>query len=70
MLLELPAASPSPIDFDGTAYIRIGSATPPSSDHPARMHALWDKLRPFVWETGIAAQFISADEITAKLSLV
>lgn len=67
VLLELPAASPSPIEFDGAAYIRIGSATPPLSDHPARLHALWDKLRPFLWETGTATQFISADEITAKL---
>jgi predicted HTH transcriptional regulator len=32
VLLEIPAATVSPVEFDRTAYIRIGSATPRLSD--------------------------------------
>ena len=34
VLLEIPAATSSPVEFDRQAYIRIGSATPKLSDHP------------------------------------
>jgi predicted HTH transcriptional regulator len=67
VLLEIPAAVLSPVEFNGVAYIRIGSATPRLSDHPPRLRALWDKLRPYVWETGIAEQFRSEDEVLSKL---
>ncbi|WP_244512510.1 mechanosensitive ion channel domain-containing protein, partial [Filomicrobium insigne] len=49
------------------AYIRIGSATPRLSDHQERLKALWAKLQPYAWETGIAAQFLSSDEVLARL---
>jgi len=67
VLLEIPAAVPSPVEFDGVAYLRIGSATPKLSAHPQRQRALWDKLRPFVWESGIAEQFQTEDQVLAKL---
>ncbi len=67
VLLEIPAAATSPVEFDRRAYIRIGSATPPLSDHPERLKALWAKLRPYAWETGIAAQFLSGDDVLERL---
>lgn len=67
VLLEIPAAATSPVEFDRMAYIRIGSATPRLSDHPERLKALWAKLQPYVWETGVAAQFLSGDEVLARL---
>lgn len=67
MLLEIPAASSSPVEFDRQAFIRIGAATPRLSDHPERLKALWAKLQPYVWESGIAAQFLSSDEVLARL---
>lgn len=67
VLLEIPAATSSPVEFDRQAYIRIGSATPKLSDHPERLRALWAKLQPYVWETGIAAQFLSGDEVLSRL---
>jgi predicted HTH transcriptional regulator len=67
MLLEIPAASSSPVEFERTAYIRIGSATPRLSDHPERLRALWAKLQPYAWESGIAAQFLTGDEVLARL---
>jgi len=67
VLLEIPAAATSPVEFERTAYIRIGSATPRLSDHPDRLKALWARLQPYAWETGIAAQFLTGDEILALL---
>jgi predicted HTH transcriptional regulator len=67
VLLEIPAAATSPVEFDRTAYVRIGSATPRLSDHPERLRALWAKLQPYAWETGVAAQFLAGDEVLARL---
>ena len=63
VLLEIPAATTAPVEFDRTAYIRIGSATPRLADHPERQRALWHKLRPYAWETGIAKQFVGTGEV-------
>ena len=67
VLLEIPAATSAPVEFDRTAYIRIGGATPRLADHPERQKALWDNLRPYAWETGIARQFIDADDVLGLL---
>lgn len=67
VLLEIPATTGSPVEFERQAFIRIGSATPRLSDHPERLKALWAKLQPYAWETGIAAQFLSGDEVLARL---
>lgn len=67
VLLEIPAATNSPVEFERQAYIRIGSATPRLADHPERLKALWAKLQPHVWEAGIAAQFLSGDEVLTRL---
>lgn len=67
VLLTIPAASTAPVEFDRTAFIRIGSATPRLSDHPERLRALWAKLQPYAWETGVAAQFLTGDEVLSQL---
>ena len=67
VLLTVPAASTAPVEFDRSAFIRIGSATPRLSDHPERLRGLWAKLQPYAWETGIAAQFLTGDEVLARL---
>lgn len=67
VLLEIPAAATSPVEFDKTAYVRIGSATPRLSDHPERLKLLWTKIQPYAWESGIAAQFLASDEVLARL---
>ena len=67
VLLEIPAATTSPVEYDRTAYIRIGSATPRLADHPERQKLLWAKLQPYAWETGVAAQFLTGDEVLARL---
>ena len=67
VLLEIPAATTAPVEFDRTAYVRIGGATPRLADHPERQRALWDKLRPYAWETGAARQFVGTGEVLALL---
>ena len=67
VLLTIPAATSSPVDFDRTAYLRIGSATPRLADYPDRQRALWRKLQPFLWETGIAADFLTEEEVLARI---
>lgn len=67
VLLEIPAATNSPVEFERQAYVRIGSATPRLSDHPERLKVLWAKLQPYAWESGVAAQFLSGDEILSRL---
>jgi predicted HTH transcriptional regulator len=67
VLLEIPAATGTPVEFGGTTYIRIGSGTPKLADFPDRQRALWSKLQSHAWETGIAAQFLTGDEVLGRL---
>lgn len=67
VLLSIPAAPMSPVEFDRTAWIRIGSATPRLSDHPDRLRALWGKLQSYAWEAGIAAPFVTGDVVLDRL---
>jgi len=63
VILEIPAATTAPVEFDGTAYVRIGSATPKLSDYPDRFQKLIDNMRPYTWEKGIAANFLTEDDV-------
>jgi ATP-dependent DNA helicase RecG len=67
ILLEIPAASSAPVAFDDIAYVRIGSATPKLTDYPERQQKLITNLRPYVWEKGIAKQFLSSDDVLRLL---
>lgn len=67
VLLEIPAAATTPVEFERTAFVRVGSATPRLADHPERQKLLWSKLQSFAWETGLAAQFLTGDEVLARL---
>ena len=69
VLLEVPAAPTAPVEFERTAYDRIGSATPRLADSPDRQRALWDQLRPYAWETGVAQPFASEDAVLAQLDV-
>ena len=57
VILEIPAATNAPVEFEGTAFVRIGSATPKLADYPDRFQKLITHLRPFTWEKGIAKSF-------------
>jgi ATP-dependent DNA helicase RecG len=70
VLLEIPAATTAPVEFDREARIRIGSATPRLSDHPERQQELWRKLQPYVWEKGVSALFVDGDTVLSQIDYV
>ncbi len=63
VILEIPAAASAPIEFDGTSYVRIGSATPKLADHPALFQKLINNLRPYRWEKEFAKTYLNSDDI-------
>lgn len=63
VILEIPAATSAPVEFNGTAYCRIGSATPKLSDHTALFQKLINKLRPYRWEKENIKSYLDADEV-------
>ncbi len=69
VLAEIPAAAQVPTRFKNIAYTRVGSATPKIADHPAHEASLLAKLRPFVWEQGVARSFVSTEDVTHLLDV-
>ena len=67
ILLQIDAAISAPVRADGVAYIRIGDATPPLHDYPDREGALWERLRPLIWERGVALSYQTADDVLDKV---
>ncbi len=67
VLMEIPAATSTPVSFKSVAHIRIGSATPKLADFPDRHQALIEALRPYAWEHNIATQYISGDDVLALI---
>ncbi len=63
VLLTIPSAATAPIEFSRTAFVRIGEATPRLADHPDHQRALWEKLRPYAWEAGIALGFLEGERV-------
>lgn len=67
VLLEIPAATTTPVAFNKQAFIRIGSATPKLADYPDRQAQLIEAIRPYAWESGIAKRFATGDEVLKLL---
>jgi len=63
ILLEIPAPTAAPIAFNGIAYDRIGSATPALMDNQKRYQLLIRKIQPYSWEQGLAANYITEDDV-------
>lgn len=67
VLLEIPAPTMAPTSFNGTAYIRVGSGTPKLTDDPYRYQALIEKMRPYTWEHGNAASYVTSDTVLEQI---
>jgi predicted HTH transcriptional regulator len=67
VLLEIPAAISTPVEFDKTAYVRIGSATPRLSEYPEHFAKLINNLRPYNWEKAMAKSFVTSDDVLKLL---
>lgn len=67
VLLEIPAATGTPVAFNSISYIRIGSATPKLTDYPERYQKLIERMQPYRWEQGIARQYATGDDVLTLL---
>jgi ATP-dependent DNA helicase RecG len=67
VLLEIPAATGTPVSYNGIPYVRIGSATPKLTDYPERYQKLLERMQPYRWEHGVAAQYVEADDVLKLL---
>ncbi|MBK7326913.1 putative transcriptional regulator [Candidatus Propionivibrio aalborgensis] len=67
VLLEIPAATGTPVAFNSISFIRIGSATPKLTDFPERYQQLIERMQPYRWEQLIARQYATGDDVLALL---
>ena len=67
VVLKIPAASNSPVEFDRVAYLRDGAATPLLGDRPDDRRRLWARLLSGPWESEVAARFLDGDEVLDRL---
>lgn len=63
VVLEIPAALHTPVQFSGTEYLRIGSLNQPLKAYPEKERELWQVLNASRFEQGIAKAGIDADEV-------
>lgn len=63
VLLRVQAAIAFPVAFDGTEWIRIGSAKKKLADYPGRERELWAALSRMCFEDGLARTGVTADQL-------
>jgi len=69
VLFEIPAANDNPVRFRHKAYIRIGSYTKELTEYPDKERLIWNKASEKIFETEIAKQNLSVDEIVKMLDI-
>jgi ATP-dependent DNA helicase RecG len=67
VVLEVPAALHTPVQFAGTEYIRVGSLNKLLKDYPEKERELWQLLNASRFEQGIAKVGIDATEVLKLL---
>lgn len=69
VLVEVRAAVGRPVDFAGTAYIRVGSSLTELRRDPNREGRLWDILRNSAFEEGVAKEKVTDEQLLRMLDL-
>ncbi len=67
VLLEIDRASPHPVAFRGSEYIRVGTNKKKLKDYPEKERGLWRSFDRVRFEDGVAAERVSGDEVLLKL---
>lgn len=67
VILEIPAALHTPVQFSGMEYIRIGSLKKPLKAYPEKERELWQVLNASCFEQGLAKAGIDADDVLRLL---
>ena len=68
VLLEVDGAMHRPVSFQGTEFIRIGSAKRKLKDFPEKERALWQTFNRVRFEEGIAAEHLSGEDVLLTLN--
>lgn len=68
VLLDIQPAYRQPVQFCGTEYVRVGSYKKKLKDHPEREARLWRLFDLITFEQAIAAENLSADDVTKLLN--
>jgi len=63
IIFKIDSAKKTPVSFNGTEYIRIGSYKKKLKDHPEKERKLWRMLNEIVFEDGIAMDKIEEYKI-------
>ncbi|HVR40450.1 MAG TPA: ATP-binding protein [Thermoanaerobaculia bacterium] len=66
-LIEVPAASHTPVRFRDFEYIRVGSIKKKLRDHPEKERELWRLLERRDWETEAAAVHVPSADVLSML---
>lgn len=69
VLFEIPSALNNPVRFRHKAYIRIGSYTKELTEYPDKERQIWNKTSKTIFETEIAKQNVSVDEVVKTLDI-
>lgn len=67
VILEIPAALHTPVQFSGTEFIRVGSLKKKLKDFPEKERELWQLLNASRFEQGIAKAGLDGDEVLQLL---
>lgn len=67
VILEIPAASHTPVQFDGVEFIRVGSYKKKLREFPEKERALWRAFDRVPFEQQLAAKDIAEDEVLKLL---
>ncbi len=65
VIVEIPAATDKPVQFDGKEFIRVGQTTHNLKDYPEKERQIWTKRTDF--EMSIAKASLSTDEVLELL---
>lgn len=68
VLFVIDSAGNTPVKFDGTAYIRVGSYKKKLADHPERERKIWQNTRSGYFESKVALGGLSGDEVLSIIN--
>ena len=67
ILLEIEPARRYPVAFSGVEFIRVGSVKKKLKDFPEKEQALWQVFNTVMFEDGVAAERMSAEDVLLTL---
>lgn len=67
VLFVIDSAGNTPVKFDGTSYIRVGSYKKKLAEHPERERKIWQNTKSGYFESKVALGGLSGDEVLSVI---